>query len=109
MSTKSKRKGTTYEREIARLVGAQRNYQHRAGDGADIIARIGAHTLAIECKRRRSLSTIHSWMQQAIANARDGEIPVVVMRQDGGENLVLLRLSDFVFLLQGRAPTRCVN
>ena len=54
----------------------------------------------VECKRRASLKVLRQWMQQAAVSA-GGSKPVVVMREDGGdEPMVLLRMRDFLPLVQ---------
>lgn len=55
--------------------------------------------LAVEVKRRKTLGTIYGWLQQAFIGAKDegaNRTPIVVCRQDGGEWIVVLRLTDFL-------------
>jgi hypothetical protein len=59
-------------------------------------------------KRRKTLGTVYGWLQQAIAAKigqtaptptepeRPGKTPIVVARQDGGQWIVILRLTDFL-------------
>ena len=94
MGLKSRRKGASYEREIANAIGAKRNIG-QARDGGDDITLEG---FRIECKRRARLGPMVDWMAQANAACRDGDTPVVVCRGDGGESLVILRFADWVDL-----------
>lgn len=95
----SKRKGNAYEREIAHKLNTKRNYQYRAGDGADLYTAIGQHKFAVECKRRRSLSSLYQWMEQAQRAAADDAIPIVIARADRCDSLVIISLEDFLHLL----------
>lgn len=99
-------KGASYEREICAELSAalgvkiERNIGQARDGGNDIDAGI----LVVECKRRKTLGTVYSWLNQARAAAtlntgdRRG-IPIVVARQDGDmSSLVILDLNDFVHL-----------
>ncbi len=50
----------------------------------------------IECKRRKTLGTFEMWMKQAEDSCSLGDTPMVVMRSDGGESYISLKLEDFV-------------
>jgi hypothetical protein len=90
------------ERRIAQLLGGQRVpvSGRTRGDAPDI-----AHErLSIEVKSRK---TLPAWLLDALAQARaatkDGRVPVAVLHQDGqqyGDALVVMRLADFVELLE---------
>lgn len=75
-----------YGFEVKRNIGQARD------GGCDI----NVGPLVVECKRRKTLGTVYGWLQQAI-NAGGG-VPVVVAREDQGEPIVILRLSDFFVL-----------
>jgi hypothetical protein len=94
MGASQRRKGATYEREIANAIGAKRNIG-QARDGGDDITHEGYR---IECKRRARLGPMVEWMAQAVASVQEPEreTPVVVCRGDGGESLVILRFDDWV-------------
>jgi hypothetical protein len=113
MSKSQRTKGATYEREVCDaftpVVGkkVQRNIGQSRDGGNDI----DVGRLVIECKRRKTLGTVYGWLQQAIDATRgrflaqhDDDvvgvpfIPVVVARQDAGESIVILRLTDFLTL-----------
>lgn len=94
-------KGATFEREIATALGAKRNIG-QARDGGDDIT-VGP--FRVECKRRASLGTVHKWLAQAIASCeRDGDVPVVVGREDGGKPLVIMRFEDWLALARPQLP-----
>lgn len=90
----SRQKGKRGERELARKLNelgfeTRRSVQYCGANGdADVIGIPGIH---IECKRVENLN-IHKAMAQAIADAREGETPVVFHRKNGGEWLVTMRL-----------------
>ena len=56
--------------------------------------------LCIECKDRKKLAGyIHDGMSQARGNARDGELPVVVLHERGqrhADDYVCVRRDDFI-------------
>ena len=85
------------ERRIADILGGQRVpvSGRSRGDCPDI-----RHpSLSIECKSRKKLPVwIEDALQQAEASAEDGQLPVVILHQDGRryiDSLVVLRLKDF--------------
>ena len=90
------------ERRIAQLLGGQRvPVSGRArGDAPDV-----AHErFSIEVKSRK---TLPAWLLGALAQARaatkDGRVPVAVLhrdRQQYRDALVVMRLADFVELLE---------
>src|SRR5687768_7317958 len=93
------------ERAIAGRLGGQRvPVSGRArGDAPDI-----AHSrLSIECKHRK---TVPAWlreaMAQAVAAARDDQIPVAILHEQGRRHdgdLCVLRLADLAALLESGA------
>ena len=119
MSASQRTKGATYEREVCdaftTLLG--RKVQRNIGQARDGGNDIDIGPLVVECKRRKTLGTVYGWLQQAIDATRGrtyrktaydprtgGDtydapwIPVVVARQDAGESIVILRLTDFLTL-----------
>ena len=94
-------KGATFERDIAKRLGAKRNIG-QARDGGDDIT-VGP--FRVECKRRASLGTVQKWLAQAVASCdRHGDVPVVIGREDGGEPLVLMRFEDWLALARPLLP-----
>lgn len=129
MGGKSRRKGGAGEREVV--------HSFREALGRDDIARnigqardggcdIEIGVLVVEAKWYRSLpAIIKKWYAQAVQAAtrrlvekygghaiehRFEHIPIVVMRENGGEWMVLLKLEDFHYLtdisLYGTLPTQ---
>lgn len=101
MGIHSKTKGKCGEREAAaelmqwwKLNGVRRSVQYSGGEGTADLA--GTGRLHVEVKRRRSITTVTSWLEQAERDAcATGNIPVVVFRQDGaGEWVAMMRLKD---------------
>jgi hypothetical protein len=107
MGKSQRTKGATFEREIAKQIGAalgltaERNLGQARDGGNDIT--IGQ--LVIECKRRKSLKTLMGWLAQADAAAvetsgtteqYEKKLPFVVARQDNDEAVVILSLADFL-------------
>lgn len=90
-------KGQVYEREVAKLMGAKRNIE-QARDGGDDIT-VGQ--FRVECKRRHTVGPMAKWMEQCVAAcSREGDVPVVVARGDGGESYAIVRLTDFLPLMR---------
>ena len=94
----SREKGCKGERELTKILRdygytARRGQQYSGANGdADVVGIPGVH---IECKRVEKLN-IHDAMQQAMRDARDGEIPVVMHRKNRTEWLVTMRLEDWL-------------
>lgn len=94
----SREKGCKGERELAKILRdygytAKRGQQYSGANGdADVVGIPGVH---IECKRVEKLN-IHDAMNQAVRDARDGEIPVVMHRKNRTEWLVTMRLEDWL-------------
>ena len=95
MTINSRQKGARHEREVAAeirdLLGLATTRGARIGveGGEDVMGWPGVR---VECKRRKSIAAL-AFLQQAIDDAGD-DLPLVVMRQDRGENVVMLRLAD---------------
>lgn len=97
-------KGAAYEREVcaafrdAWQVDAQRRLGQARDGGSDI--EIGR--FVIECKRRKSLTTLRTWYEQArrvSATRTDPAVPMVVCREDHGDSYVVLSLADFLTIV----------
>ena len=73
------------------MSGVHRTAQTSAKvSGADLG---GTGDLHVEVKLRKSLA-VEKFLDQAIRDARPGKVPVVLMRRDHGEWLVMFRISD---------------
>ncbi len=98
----SRNKGKAGERELAGILrehgyDCRRGQQYcgRNGD-ADVVGLPGIH---IECKRVETLN-IDKAMEQAVNDAREGEIPAVFHRKNRQGWKVTLSLEDFLGLYQ---------
>lgn len=94
----SREKGCKGERELAKILRdygytARRGQQYSGANGdADVVGITGVH---IECKRVERLN-IHDAMNQAVKDAKEGEIPVVMHRKNRTEWLVTQRMEDWL-------------
>ena len=94
----SREKGCKGERELSKILRdygytTRRGQQYSGANGdADVVGITGVH---IECKRVERLN-IHDAMNQAVRDAREGEIPVVMHRKNRTEWLATMRLSDWL-------------
>ena len=84
------------ERKVAALLGGTRIPVSRRGRGHS--PDIHHERLSIEVKSRRKLPTwLEDAMRQAEACARDGQLPLIVLHQDGQryqDALIVMRLKD---------------
>lgn len=98
MGKMSREKGKRYEREVASYLKAQgydcrRGQQYCGSSGdADVIGLPGIH---IECKHAEKMS-LYDWMDQAVRDAKEGELPVVFHRKNNCETLVTMRADDWI-------------
>lgn len=89
MSAMQRTKGKAGEREVAALVrdltgwDVRRRVRQHDGD-SDLV---GVPGWAVEVKRhaKATPATIASWWRQTVAQAGDGELPVLLYRVDRGE------------------------
>lgn len=94
----SRQKGAAGERELAKVLRShgfetRRGQQYCGSNGdADVVGLPGVH---IECKRVERLN-LEDAMAQSRADAREGEIPVVMHRKNNCKWLVTLSLDDFM-------------
>lgn len=96
----SKAKGAGGERELANILKeygfeARRGQQYCGANGdADVVGLEGIH---LEVKRVEKLN-IDKAYEQAIEDAKDDEMPVVVHRKNRQEWKVTMSLDDFISL-----------
>ena len=102
----SRRKGANGEREVCEILNQElgwavkRNLSQSRDGGWDIeIAQF-----RIEVKRRKKLM-VHEFMEQASKSAGEAT-PVVLMRADGEEWLLMMKLSDAMPLIRDALPQR---
>ena len=95
---KSRNKGKTGERELAALLryegfDARRGQQFSGANGdADVV---GLPNIHIECKRTETFR-LYDALEQAMQDARQGEIPVVMHRRNDRRWVAVLDLEDFI-------------
>ena len=102
MGKASRDKGKRGEREVAELlrdhgIPARRGVQYAGGnDSPDVIGLDGVH---IEVKRSETLS-LYSAMEQALTDAKAGDIATVWHRRSGRRWVVVLHAEDFIALMR---------
>ncbi len=103
MGKPQRRKGAAYEREVLAEFSAAlgEKFTRILGQARDGGADGKVKALRIECKRRGELA---KWYSQAVAAAKAEEIPIVVMREDRGESMVLLSLDNLIKLVASSHP-----
>ena len=90
-------KGKRYERHCVSLFKAEgydarRSQQFCGANGdADIVGVPGIH---IECKHQERMQ-LYDWMSQSKADAREGEIPIVIHRKNNHADLVTMEFADW--------------
>lgn len=98
----SRDKGKRFERLVAGLFKAhgyeaRRGQQYSGANGdADVV---GVPHIHIECKARENgHGAAYDWMSQAKADAREGELPVVIHKKNNCNVLVTMEFEDWVQL-----------
>jgi len=109
MAKLSRTRGSSYEREVCAELSAVMGQRvvRILGQARDSGGDIYTPPFLWECKRRRAF-TGYTFMEQAVSSVflhkqRTGEdaIPIVAIRADGEESLVIMRMKDALPLLQG--------
>lgn len=96
MSASQRRKGATFEREIAKVFGTERVGSRGKSDNEHCDV---AHPhLFIECKRYQRIAVYRWWDKCSAGAAKVGKTPMLVIREDRAEPLVVMRLADVVAL-----------
>lgn len=103
VSRYQREKGKRVERAAAhawtRVTGAaaHRSQQFCGKDGdGDIKAQEGIH---FEVKARKKIACVR-FMEQAKSDAKNGDVPIVIMKEDRGPFLVLCELDDLQKLVE---------
>ena len=97
MSNHQRQKGKAGEREFAKVLrelgfDARRSQQYSGEGGtADLVTSIP--NLHVEVKRRTKIGAAR-FMDQAERDWLDSDIPLIAMREDGGEWLVVIKAKD---------------
>lgn len=101
MAKASREKGKRGELEIAgilrkRGIDARRGQQFCGANGdADVVGLDGFH---IEVKRTEKCSP-YKYLEQAKSDAREGEVPVVLHRQNRRDWIAIMDMGDFLDLV----------
>lgn len=103
MGLRSRNKGKRGEREAADILRrlfflpAKRTSQRRGDLAADIDCGCNVH---VEVKRRAKIGAMR-FLEQAESDAAEGELPIVLLREDGDtEWSVLLRIENFAGVIR---------
>jgi len=103
MSGANREKGKRGEREFSKVlremgIDARRSQQYAGTGGtADLITAVpGLH---VEVKRRTKIGAAR-FMDQAERDCLTGDLPIVAMREDGGEWLVVVKAENLVELVR---------
>lgn len=109
MGKLSRTRGSSYEREVCAELSAVMGQRvvRILGQARDSGGDIYTPPFLWECKRRRIFAG-YVFMEQAVSSCflhkqRTGEdaIPIVAVRTDGEESLVIMRMKDALPLIQG--------
>lgn len=103
-----KEKGNRGERELAKILreygySSRRGLQYQSGQiEADVVGIPGIH---IECKRVQGLN-VRKAMEQSIRDAKDGEKPVVIHRENRKPWNVTMMVGDLAEIVTGMKSDR---
>lgn len=88
------KRGERDARDAIRSVWGLRGSYRAAQSAGSLSADLGGTgDLHVEVKLRKSLA-VYEFIEQAVRDAKDVKVPVVLMRRDRDEWLVMLRMSD---------------
>lgn len=98
MGRSQRTKGQSGEREVCHLLsehfGAE--IKRHIGQARDGGLDIDLDIIGIEVKRRKSLKLLRDWMAQVRKAVRDKQRPALIVREDGGEWMVILPLQEWL-------------
>ena len=99
MSKSQRDKGHQFERDVVNVLKmhgyeASRNLTQTRDSGGDI----NLPRWLFECKRYAKIA-VYTWLDQAIKSANGKQTPVVVAKADRREAIVIMRLTDFMELM----------
>ena len=97
-------KGKSYERLVAKKVrdfgfDCRRGQQFSGGEDSPDVVSEDLNWLHFECKHCKVVK-IYDWIEQAISDAGSSKVPVVVFRRDRSDDMVSLRLVDFMGIIR---------
>ena len=103
----SRAKGARLEREAAHAIRtylslpAERSARNGVEGAADIV---GTPGIRFEVKGRRSIGAVR-FLNQAFLESEKDEVPVVLMREDGGPWILMVELRDVDRLVERISPS----
>lgn len=109
MSKAQRDKGKRGEREVVAIMkdwGFPEARRARQSDGAVDPDVAGCEPLWLEVKRRKSIASCR-FMDQSVSDAKEGTLPIVVMREDNGEWIVCVRVADCPAFVAALAERSC--
>lgn len=97
MGKSQRTKGHQFERDIVNFLkekgyDASRNLTQTRDSGGDI----NLPRWLIECKRYANIGRVYDWLDQAVTAASGIQKPIVIAKADRKEEIVIMRLSDFI-------------
>jgi Holliday junction resolvase len=97
MGKSQRTKGHQFERDIVNFLkekgyDAARNLTQTRDSGGDI----NLPRWLIECKRYANIGRVYDWLDQAVTSASGIQKPIVIAKADRKEEIVIMRLSDFI-------------
>jgi hypothetical protein len=99
-----RRKGANWEVELSHILSNEFGhcYKRNLGQARDSGCDIHVGKFLVEAKRYAKIA-VYKWYKQVSAAASEPirQIPIVIMRADNEEALVLLSLHDFLPLMRG--------
>ena len=100
MGKTQRTKGAVFARDIVNLLkskayNASRNLEQVRSGGGDI----NLPRWLIECKRYAKIGRVYEWLDQAITAASGVQKPIVVAKADRKDEIVIMRLSDFMEIM----------
>jgi Holliday junction resolvase len=104
MTINSRSKGKRGELELVEVIRAagweaRRGQQYKGGiDSPDVITNMPGN-LHIECKRVEA-GNLYVWLEQAVRDAKPGDMPVVMHKKNAKPWVAILDLEDFFTLVK---------
>lgn len=103
MTINSRRKGAAGENELAKLLSDSLGIEVKRilGQARDSGHDINLLPFAVEVKRRKKIAGLYEWIAQAdpvrvAGDETPSRIPTLMLRADGKEWLVVMRLPDWI-------------
>lgn len=97
MGAGQRRKGAAGERELCALLSESFGtvVKRKLGQAREAGNDVDLPPYRIECKRRMRVGNLYEWMAQCQVDAAAHEVPVVMLRADGKDWMVVMRFNDW--------------